>query len=141
KTKIQLCYVSGLCDTSVVQLIMRQNDQINDDEINKKKVPELVEKQISYQQVERTQSLDEVVDQMLYGLVVILNDGIKYAFIVDVRNYPGRTPQEPDTEHVVRGSRDGYTENIIENTALTRRRIRDARLRHEMLKVGERSKT
>ncbi|HLR63207.1 MAG TPA: spore germination protein [Lentibacillus sp.] len=141
KTKIQLYYVTGLCDASVVQQIMRQLVQINDDEINKKKVPEIVENRIIYQQVERTQSLDEVVDQMLSGLVVIFIDGIKYAFIVDVRNYPGRTPQEPDTEHVVRGSRDGYTENIIENTALTRRRIRDARLRHEMLKVGERSKT
>ncbi|WP_010530864.1 spore germination protein [Lentibacillus jeotgali] len=141
KTKIQLYYVTGLCDASVVQQIMRQLIQINDDEINKKKVSEIVENRIIYQQVERTQSLDEVVDQVLSGLVVIFIDGVKYAFIVDVRNYPGRTPQEPDTEHVVRGSRDGYTENIIENTALTRRRIRDARLRHEMLKVGERSKT
>ncbi|GGJ94252.1 stage V sporulation protein AF [Lentibacillus kapialis] len=141
KTKIQLYYVTGLCDGTVVQRIMRQLVQINDDEVNKRKVPEIVENRIIYQQVERTQSLDEVVDQVLSGLVVIFIDGEKYAFIVDVRNYPGRAPQEPDTEHVVRGSRDGFTENIIENTALTRRRIRDARLRHEMLKVGERSKT
>ncbi|WP_143521271.1 spore germination protein, partial [Pseudomonas sp. 2995-1] len=59
----------------------------------------------------------------------------------DVRSYPGRGPEEPDTERVVRGSRDGYTENIIENTALTRRRIRDERLRNEIMKVGKRSKT
>lgn len=59
---------------------------------------------------------------MLSGLIVIFVDGVKYAFVVDTRNYPGRSPEEPDTEHVVRGSRDGYTENIIENTALTRRR-------------------
>ncbi|ALX48000.1 spore germination protein [Lentibacillus amyloliquefaciens] len=141
KTKIQLYYVTGLCDASVVQQLMRQLVQINDYESNMKKVPEIIENRIIYQQVERTESLDEAVDQMLSGLIVIFVDGIRYAFIVDVRNYPGRTPQEPDTEHVVRGSRDGYTENIIENTALTRRRIRDARLRHEMLKVGERSKT
>ncbi|QKY69243.1 spore germination protein [Lentibacillus sp. CBA3610] len=141
KQKVQLYYVTGLTDASVVQQIMRQLVQINDDETNAKKLPEIVENRIIYQQVEPTESLDEAVDQMLSGLVVIFIDGIKYAFIVDVRNYPGRSPQEPDTEHVVRGSRDGYTENIIENTALTRRRIRDARLRHEMLKVGERSKT
>ncbi|TFJ93766.1 spore germination protein [Lentibacillus salicampi] len=141
KTKIQLYYVTGLCDGEVVQQIMRQLVQINDDEVNTKKVPEIVENRIIYQQVERTESLDESVDQILSGLIVIFIDGIKYAFIVDVRNYPGRSPEEPDTEHVVRGSRDGFTENIIENTALTRRRIRDARLRHEMLKVGERSKT
>ncbi|WP_426470519.1 spore germination protein, partial [Salmonella enterica] len=63
------------------------------------------------------------------------------AFAVDVRSYPGRSPEEPDTEKVVRGARDGYVENIIINTALTRRRIRDERLRFEMMQVGERSKT
>ena len=36
-------------------------------------------------------------------------------------------PEEPDTEKVVRGSRDGFVENIIVNTAITRRRIRDER--------------
>lgn len=50
-------------------------------------------------------------------------------------------PEEPDTERVVRGARDGYTENIILNTGLTRRRIRDERLRNEILQVGVRSKT
>ncbi len=42
---------------------------------------------------------------------------------------------------MVRGARDGYVENIVVNTALTRRRIRDERLRFEMMQVGERSKT
>ena len=58
-----------------------------------------------------------------------------------MRSYPGRSPEEPDTEKVVRGARDGYVENIVVNTALTRRRIRDERLRFEMIQVGERSKT
>jgi len=77
----------------------------------------------------------------LSGLIVILLEGETSGFIVDVRSYPGRQPQEPDTEKVVRGARDGYVENIIVNTALTRRRIRDERLRFEIIQVGERSKT
>ncbi|GAB4073538.1 spore germination protein SpoVAF [Barrientosiimonas marina] len=141
KRKVQLYFVNGLCDSSSIQQIMRQLVEINDFETNTKKVPEIVENRIINEQLERTKSLDETVDQMLSGLLIVFVDGIDYAFIVDVRNYPGRPPKEPDTEHVVRGSRDGYTENIIENTALTRRRIRDARLRQEILKVGERSKT
>jgi stage V sporulation protein AF len=114
---------------------------INDFESNQKKLPEIIENRLVHQQLEPTETMDEAIDQLLSGLIVVFINGYKYAFIVDVRNYPGRTPEEPDTERVVRGSRDGYTENIIENTALNRRRIRDARLRHEMLKVGERSKT
>lgn len=86
-------------------------------------------------------TLDEVVDQVLSGLIAILVEGFPEAFIVDTRDYPGRQPEEPDTEKVVRGSRDGFVENIIMNTALIRRRIRDERLRTELIKVGERSKT
>ena len=50
---------------------------------------------------------------MLSGLIVVVIEGADVALAVDVRSYPGRTPQEPDTEKVVRGSRDGFVENII----------------------------
>src|SRR5699024_712360 len=75
------------------------------------------------------------------GLIVIFVDGYRLAYVIDVRDYPGREPEEPDTERVIRGSRDGYTENVVQNVALTRRRIRDERMRNVMLRVGERSKT
>lgn len=140
KTKLDMYYVTGLCDTSVIQEILKKLIEINDVESNRRKLPEIVENRLVHQQVERVKTMDEAVDQILSGLVAIFIDGYPEALIIDVRQYPGRTPEEPDTERVVRGSRDGYTENIIENTALTRRRLRDTRLRHEMLKVGERSK-
>ena len=54
---------------------------------------------------------------LLSGQVTfILSNGSVYT--IDVRSYPGRTPEEPDNEKVVRGSRDGFTENIVQNTAL-----------------------
>ena len=94
-----------------------------------------------HQSVRKLRHWMKLVDQVLSGLIAVVVEGAKDCFIVDVRSYPGRTPQEPDTEKVVRGSRDGFVENIIVNTALTRRRIRDERLRFEMMRVGERSKT
>ncbi|HBK53350.1 MAG TPA: spore germination protein, partial [Syntrophomonas wolfei] len=41
----------------------------------------------------------------------------------------------------IRGSRDGFTETIVFNTALLRRRVRDPKLRIELLQAGKRSKT
>jgi len=141
KRKIQLYYVTGLCDTSVIQQIMEELVEINDVENNRRKLPDIIENRIMHQQVKTVKTMDEVSDEVLSGLIGVVMDGERFAFIIDVRNYPGRTPEEPDTEKVIRGSRDGYTENIIENTALTRRRLRDERLRMKMTKVGERSKT
>ena len=42
---------------------------------------------------------------------------------------------------MLRGSRDGFVETVVFNTALIRRRIRDTNLRMEMLNVGRASKT
>src|SRR5690606_19738781 len=52
-----------------------------------------------------------------------------------------RSPEEPDIERVVRGSRDGFVETIVFNTALIRRRVRDRSLCMETLQIGRRSKT
>ncbi|MUK87221.1 spore germination protein [Ornithinibacillus sp. L9] len=141
KKRIQLYYLTGLVDSLIVQELIKELVNMNDHETNKRKVPEIIENRLIHQQVETVKTMDEAVDQILSGLIVVFIDGERYAKVIDTRSYPGRSPEEPDTERVVRGSRDGFTENIVENTALTRRRIRDTRLRHEMLKVGERSKT
>lgn len=141
KRKVHIYYLTGLCDSLIIQDLLKELVNLNDHESNSRKLPEIIENRLLHQQIQKVKTMDESVDQILSGLIVVFIDGEKFSYVVDVRHYPGRTPEEPDTERVIRGARDGYTENIIENTALTRRRLRDARLRHEMLKVGERSKT
>lgn len=141
--EIHLYYVNGLTDTLLILRTLQGLVDLNNNRqtISSKQLGELVDNRINNNSVEKVATLDEVVDQVLSGLIAILVEGYPNAFIVDTRDYPGRQPEEPDTEKVVRGSRDGFVENIIMNTALIRRRIRDERLRTELVKVGERSKT
>lgn len=141
KKDVHIYFVNGLCDTRFIIELIEELVQLNDHEKLSTNLYSLVENRLVNQSVQPIQTLDELVDLTLSGLIVVCVEGAGTALAVDVRSYPGRQPQEPDTEKVVRGSRDGYVENIILNTALTRRRIRDERLRFEMLKVGERSKT
>ncbi|GKU81071.1 spore germination protein [Niallia sp. NCCP-28] len=141
--EVNFYYVNGLCDSAlIVQLIehlLFLND--TDRELQGKNIFEVVENQFVHQSVQPISKMDELVDQVLSGLMVAVVNGYDTGLAIDVRSYPGRMPQEPDTEKVVRGARDGFVENIIVNTAITRRRIRDERLRFEIMKVGERSKT
>jgi len=141
KQKIQIYYVNSLVDMTVVQELMKKIVEINDFESNAEKLPEVIENRLVHLQVEKLYDLSKIMDQVVSGLVVILIDGVEYGFAIDTRNYPGRTPEEPDTEKVIRGARDGYTENIIENAGLTRRKLRDYGLRNELMQVGRRSKT
>lgn len=140
--EVHFYYINGLIDTLFV--ISSLEELVNLNDFHDEEVDDyfaLIKNRINHQSVEEVKYLDEAVDQILSGLIAIFVEGETKAFVVDTRSYPGRTPEEPDTEKVIRGSRDGFVENIILNTALIRRRIRDERLRFEMLKVGERSKT
>ncbi|GIN60674.1 stage V sporulation protein AF [Robertmurraya siralis] len=139
--EVQFYYVNGLCDTEFIIYILKELVDLNDRERKTGDVFNIIENRLLHQSVALVKSMDELVDQVLSGLIVIVVEEEQEAFVVDVRSYPGRQPEEPATEKVVRGSRDGFVENIIMNTGLTRLRIRDERLRFEIFKVGERSKT
>lgn len=141
KKNVHIYSVNGLCDTTFIIQIMKELVDLNDKEKLSTNLFKLIENRLLHQSISRLKTLDELVDQLLSGLIVIVMEGEKEAFAVDVRSYPGRQPEEPPTEKVIRGARDGFVENIILNTGLTRLRIRDERLRFEILKVGERSKT
>ncbi len=91
--------------------------------------------------VSETTDIKEMIEAVLMGLVVVTIDNFDKAIKVDVRNYPTRSVSEPDMEKVIRGSHDGFTENMTTNIGLMRRRVKDERLRNEMFKIGEKSPT
>ncbi len=101
----------------------------------------LLAKGIPYIETNTEQQIEKVLQAVLSGAIILIVDGCDEAFIIDARTYPAREPAEPDVERVVRGSRDGFTETLVFNTALLRRRIRDNRLRIKLFTVGQRSKT
>lgn len=101
----------------------------------------LLDYRLAFAQVTLCWDLDEAILQVMSGPMVMFIDGEDAAIIVDTRDYPDRTPSQPVVEQLVRGPRDGFVENVITNTALIRRRVRDPGLRFELVKVGVRSQT
>ena len=83
----------------------------------------------------------KAVTAVLSGKTLLVLEGYAGGILVDAKSYPGREVAEPDSSKVLRGSHDGFVENIMDNAALLRRRIRDPRLTLERHQVSERSKT
>ncbi|MBE3583044.1 MAG: spore germination protein [Limnochordaceae bacterium] len=104
-------------------------------------VTQLQRRLLGYYQVSVVETIDEVIDKVLVGPWALLLDGDAHALILDMRRYPARSVEEPDLERVTRGARDGFTEVMLTNTALLRRRLHDPRLRFEALTAGRRGKT
>ena len=84
---------------------------------------------------------NQMLPKLYAGLVPLLVEGLDRIIIIDCRDYPSRSVEEPDKEKTLRGAKDGFTENFMDNIALIRRRIRDNNLIFKAYNVGSVSKS
>ncbi|PWI58144.1 spore gernimation protein GerA [Sulfoacidibacillus thermotolerans] len=96
---------------------------------------------IGFVQVQIVTKMSDAVRFILSGPLVIFIEGYEEVLMIDTRIYPMRSIDEPAVERIVRGPRDGFVETMLMNVALIRRRLRDPRLRVELLQIGARSQT
>lgn len=96
---------------------------------------------ISAGEINEVESINEAIDSILIGETVVIIDKYKKIMTVSSRGWQTRGISEPQSETVIRGPRDGFTETIKTNISSVRRRIRDPRLKLKMMQIGERSKT
>ena len=99
------------------------------------------EKYVPYGEAGLIKEDTEMIVQLLSGVTCLFIDGYEECMSIDCRTYPARGVGEPEKDKVMRGSRDGFVETLIFNTALIRRRIRDPKLTMEILTAGESSHT
>jgi len=85
--------------------------------------------------------IDKVVDHVLTGEAALFIEGARECVVFEAKGWEHRGIEEPHTEKVVRGPREGFSELLRANTALVRRRLRTPDLRMDSTKVGRRSKT
>ncbi len=136
-----IIFVDGFTKDDMMFFILQMLQETTREEIAPASLEKIVETRISYIETELQDEFDLVVDRILSGMCALIIDGFNRAILLDTREYPARSPEESDLERVTRGSRDGLVETIVFNTALIRRRIRDPKLRNEILSVGNRSKS
>ena len=96
---------------------------------------------VPHVEVDVTDDKDKICTNILSGMLVLMIDGFDKAIVIDVRTYPQRDTSEPATDKVLRGSRDGFVETLVSNTALIRRRIRNPGLTMKIFSVGKLSKS
>lgn len=140
--KSYLFFVDGLIKDDVTERILNTIMNIPKEEMNKvKDIKEFMDKYIAHIEVDKEDDIQKIVTSTLVGPMTIVIDGFEECLLLDVRTYPARGPEEPQTEQSLKGPKDGFVETIVMNTALIRRRIRDENLVFEMLNVGNKSKT
>lgn len=85
---------------------------------------------------------DADVEKLLFeGRLILFFSTEKCFYSIDIAARPNRQPEESNTEVAIKGARDAFTEDIITNVALVRKRLRTATLHNEQMIIGDRSQT
>lgn len=96
---------------------------------------------LSVGEIKQTPLIDKLVDGCLSGETVLVVDGLTEGFMIGTRAWENRGVQEPQTESVVRGPREGFCETLRINTSLLRRKIKSPNFIMESVEIGKRTKT
>lgn len=133
-------YIDSLVDKMIINEHILKNIQTGPVEREKELVDQLYNKILSAGEVKKVISLDEVSYSILSGDTALYLDGTDQVLIIGSKGWENRSIEEPVTEALIRGPREGFNENLQTNVMLIRRSIRDPNLRFKSYKVGRRSK-
>lgn len=140
--RVSLFFLDGFVKDESLQALIQSFCVYKEDNIAKAKTAEeIITTCISAIEVSEEEDFGNIIKALLSGQTAMFVENLDKCIMIDLRTYPARGPEEPDKEKVLRGARDGFVETIVFNSALIRRRIRDPKLRFEMVSVGRESKT
>jgi spore germination protein KA len=142
-----LIFVQGMTENALInEMVMKTfmyDTKLNniENKINLENTYAIKNSLVSVGDVKETTYINTLIDACLSGYTLLLIDGLKESLIIYSSAWEGRGVEEPKTEAVVRGPREGYTENIGTNMALIRRKIKNPKLTFETMQIGEQTKT
>ncbi len=135
-----LIFIDGFAKDEVMYFIIKQLQEMKE-EPKENYIKNLIKDKIAYLETNEFSKFEELEHSVLSGAIALIIEGEEKGIIIDAREYPARSPEESESEKVTRGSKDGFVETIVFNTALIRRRVRNPNLIFEMKTVGNDSKT
>lgn len=121
-------YIETICDCDKIQtgllspLAMRSAEPI--------------ERLITIPDLKKTNDLNEAAKGLSKGISILLFENEEEIYMFNTIVCSNRSPDEPSSEKVVRGSHEGFVENIVINLNLIRKRIRSNQLTIKYKELG-----
>ena len=140
-----LVFVDGMADKTIInnhilQPLMLLSQALEEEPVNGR-MEVVMETLLPGNQVNRTATWQEVVPGILAGSTGLFVDGCDEALVVESKGWEHRNVGLSQTETVVRGPHDAFTESFRANTGLVRALFRSEHLVTEILEVGKLAKT
>ncbi len=133
-------FIDGFCKDELMMKILQYFIGLKAEDMPQNAY-EMAKKATPYVEVDLKDKWEDILYNILSGVFALFIDGYDRCILLDSRTYPARGVEEPDKDKTLRGSKDGFVETVVFNTALIRRRIRSTQLRMEMMNAGKSSRT
>lgn len=135
-------YLDGLVDLermelSVLNPLLKHEQKLQTPE----HAIEHILQEVTTAKVEQGETIQKLIDHVLSGGTVLLINGSKHSLLISGQSWEQRSVDEPLSEAVVLGPREGFTENLRTNTSMIRRRLKTTKLKFESIQIGNLSKT
>lgn len=138
--KACIYFIDGFCKDELMEKMLQYFLGLKAEDMPEN-AHDMAKKAIPYVEVDLKNQWEDIIYNILSGVFALFVDGYDRCILIDSRTYPARGVDEPDKDKTLRGSKDGFVETVVFNTALIRRRIRSPKLRMEMLNAGKSSRT
>lgn len=89
--------------------------------------------------VEMEETIDGAESRIEGNEIALFIEGIDDIFIFAIRKWEKRAVEEPPTSAVLKGPREGFTEDVTINLSLLRRRIKSKKLVIQKKRIGRRT--
>jgi len=143
--RILVAYINGFVDKRVLNqdVIRPILDFFSNTELHEgsRIFEQLKECIVINNDIKEADDMWQAVDGILSGEALLFIDGENKALVIGVKAPQGRQVDEPDTETSIRGAREGFIENLLTNTTLIRKRIKNPNLKLEMMQLGKQART
>jgi spore germination protein len=131
-------FVDGMVNTQFANeamktlMILEGNEQLID---------RILETTLPVTQTQQTDNYSDLLLSVLSGDAGLIVENNNQAILMGIRGMEKRSINEPETESVVRGPREGFVENLRTNTSMVRRKLKTPHLKMKSMTLGRESNT
>ncbi|WP_171650286.1 spore germination protein [Paenibacillus foliorum] len=142
-----MIYFSNMTDTAVanqdvLKPLMYKPEQLAGTVIPQQQLINVLLKDALYHSKGSSECrLSMIMESLLRGGTIILIDGLNEAIIIETTKVDKRSIDQPQTEQVIRGPREGFIEQLGTNISLLRYRLPTTDFRIKMMKIGRVTKS
>jgi spore germination protein KA len=140
-------YFSPLINQAMVNMeimkpLMQKPSHLDDETVRISSLKEILSNQaLFYSQSVFEGRLDRIVEAVMEGKTAVVIEGIDEAFLIGVRSVDKRAIEQPQTEQVIQGPREGFIEQLNSNLGLLRYRLPTPDFRITMTRIGRKTKS